>query len=128
MRIAPLLALAAIALSPGITQATTTADFAMKTTEDLYRVCSAAPNDPLRQEAINFCQGFLLGVVGYHDAVTKRQNLKPLICYPSTATRDQGIEAFNAWAANHQQDQKFMNDPAVFGAVRGLAAKWPCKK
>ena len=127
MRVASLLAVAAVALSAGPARATTTADFAMKTTEDLYRVCSVAPNDPLRQEAINFCEGFLLGVVGYHDAVTKRENLKRLICYPSTATRDQGIEAFNVWAASHQQDQKFMSDLAVIGAVRGLAAKWPCK-
>lgn len=128
MRIAPMLAVAVIALSPGLTRATTTADFAMKTTQDLYRVCSVGPDDPLREEAINFCQGFLLGAVSYHDAVTNRENLKRLICYPSTATRDQGIQAFNDWAARNQQNQKFMSDPAVYGAVRGLAAKWPCKK
>ncbi|HZT19702.1 MAG TPA: Rap1a/Tai family immunity protein [Dongiaceae bacterium] len=122
-----LLAAVAAGLWPGLVQAATTSDFTLKTTEDLYRVCSDQPSDPLYSEALNFCQGFLLGVVSYHDAVTDREHLKRLICYPPTATRDQGIQAFVDWAARHQQDQKFMNDPPVVGAVRGLASRWPCK-
>ena len=128
MRIPLLLATAAVALWPNFARATDAANFRLKTTEDLFVVCSTASNDPLRPEAINFCAGFLLGVVSYHDAITDRENLKPFICYPQTATRDQGIQAFIDWAAGHQQDHKFMNDPPVVGAVRGLAAKWPCKK
>ena len=127
MRYVPLIGMAVFALWPNFSRAVDTADFNLKTTEDLYRVCSVAPDDPLRREALDFCEGFLLGVVSYHDAVVKRRNLKRLICYPSTATRDQGIQAFNDWAASHQNDQKFMSDPPVVGAVRGLAAKWPCK-
>jgi len=128
MRLAALLGVTMIGLWPAVAHATSTADFTLKTTEDLYRVCSVATNDPLRPEAINFCEGFLLGAVSYHDEVTGRENLKRLICYPPTATRDQGIEAFNDWAASHQQDQKFMSDPAVVGAVRALASRWPCKR
>jgi len=127
MRVAPLLCVMALGLLPGMVQAVEVANFTLKTTEDLYRVCSVGPDDPLRREALDFCEGFLLGVVGYHDAVTDREHLKPLICYPQTVTRDQGIQAFVDWATSHQQDQKFMSDPPVFGAVRGLAAKWPCK-
>jgi Ssp1 endopeptidase immunity protein Rap1a len=127
MRIVALLSIAAIGLWPDLVQAMDTSYFTLKTTEDLYKVCSVAPDDPLRREALDFCEGFLLGVVSYHDAVTDRENLKRLICYPQTATRDQGIQAFVDWAAAHQQNQKFMNDPPVLGAVRGLAAKWPCK-
>ena len=69
----------------------------------------------------------LLGVVSYHDAIVDREHLKPFLCYPPTATRNQGIQAFIDWAGSHQQDHKFMDDPPVVGAVRGLAAKWPCK-
>lgn len=127
MRLSPLLGIAVIALWPGLVQATGTADFTLKTTEDLYRVCSVGPDEPLRREAINFCEGFLLGALSYHDAITTRENLKRLVCYPPTATRDQGIQAFIDWAVTHQRDQKFMNEPPVFGAVRGLASKWPCK-
>ena len=126
MRMARLLGVAALGLWPGFAQAIDVGTFPMRTTQDLYRVCTVAPDDPLRHEAIDFCQGFLIGSVSYHDAITDRQNLKRLICYPQTATRDQGIQAFVDWAASHQQDRKFMDDPAVVGLVRGLAAKWPC--
>jgi hypothetical protein len=118
---------AAIGLWPGFAQAVDMTNFTLKTTEDLYRICSVASDDPLHQESVDFCEGYLLGVVSYHDAVTDREHLKRLICYPQTATRDEGIQAFIDWAASHQQDRKFMDDPPVFGAVRGLAAKWPCK-
>jgi len=127
MRTAPLLVIAALCLAPGLARASDMSDFSLKTTENLYRVCTPAPDDPLRREALDLCEGFLAGAVSYHDAVTDRVNLKRLICYPQTATRDQGIEAFIEWAAAHQQDQKFMADPAVYGVVRGLAARWPCK-
>lgn len=128
MRIGALLSVAALSLWPTFAQATDATNFSLKTTEDLYLVCTTAPDDPLRPQAINFCEGFLFGAVSYHDAVTDREHLKRLICYPDTATRDDGIRAFIEWAASHQGDNKFMNDPPVFGAVRGLAHKWPCKQ
>ncbi|HUK07973.1 MAG TPA: Rap1a/Tai family immunity protein [Stellaceae bacterium] len=127
MRIPVLVGMTLVALWPGFARAVDKADFDLKTTEDLYKVCSVGPDDPLRAQALNFCEGFLLGVVSYHDQVTERRKLKRLICYPPTVTRDQGIQAFNNWAASHQQDQKYMNEPPVIGAVRGLASTWPCK-
>ena len=127
MRMSVVLGAAALALWPLLSRATDASNFSLKTTEDLYVVCSTPSSDPLRSAAINFCEGYLLGAVGYHDAITDREHLKRLICYPQDATRDQGIQAFVDWAASHQQDRKFMNDPPVVGAVRGLAAKWPCK-
>src|SRR5215471_16144894 len=102
MRIAHLLGVVILVLCPRLGQAMDMADFTLKTTEDLYRVCSVAPDDPLRREALDLCEGFLVGVVSYHDAVTDREHLKRLICYPQTATRDQGIQAFVDWAAAHQ--------------------------
>jgi len=50
----------------------------------------------------------LIGAVSYHDAITDRENLKRLICYPPTATRDQGVQAFIDWAAARQRDQTFL--------------------
>ena len=102
--------------------------YPLKTTEDLYRVCTVPATDPMHTQTIDLCEGFVVGAVSYHDAVSDRRHLKPLICYPASATRDQGVQAFVAWAASHQQDQKFMADPAVIGLVRGLASKWPCSE
>ena len=126
MRIAFFLAIAGVGLLPSVASATDMSNFGLKTTKDLYTVCSTANSDPLRVQAINFCQGYLLGVVSYDDAVADRKHLHRLVCYPPTATRDEGIQAFIEWAAAHQQDQDLMNAPPLLGALRGLASKWPC--
>jgi len=126
MRIAPWLGLVALVAVPALAHAADP-NLPLKTTQDLYRVCTAPASDAQAREEIDVCEGFLIGAVSYHDAISDRQHLKRLICYPATATRDQGIQAFITWAGAHQQNQKFMSDPAVFGVVRALAAKWPCQ-
>jgi hypothetical protein len=133
MRIAPWLGLVALLSIPSFAHAAdpTAADqttLSLKTTQDLYRVCAAGPSDTRAQEELDLCEGFLAGAVSYHDAISDRRHLKRLICYPSTATRDQGIQAFVTWASTNQGNQKYMGDPAVYGVVRALASKWPCGK
>ncbi len=127
MRVAPWLSLLALVSLPSLTYAADPTALSLKTTQDLYRVCAATPGDAQAQEEIDLCGGFLAGAVSYHDAISDRRHLKRLICYPSTATRDQGIQAFISWAGAHQQNQKFMSDPAVYGVVRALGSQWPCK-
>jgi hypothetical protein len=128
MRLPLLLGIAAVGLLPAFASAQEPAYFQMKTTQDLYAVCSLPANDPLYPEAINFCQGYLLAAVHYDYAVSDRKHLQRFVCPPEGVTRTQGIQAFVEWAAGHQQDHKFMDDPPVYGAVRGLAHKWPCKQ
>jgi hypothetical protein len=128
MRAALFIGVASLTLWGGLAKAADDAALALKTTEDLYRVCTTDSSDPRQREDLALCEGFLAGVVSYHDAVVDMKNLKRLICYPSSVTRDDGIRAFVDWAALHQQDKKYMNDPAVAGAVRGLATKWPCSQ
>ena len=111
----------------GCRRAVDSTNFLLNTTEDLYRVCTTPDNDPLRPAAINLCEGFLLGVVTYQNAIADANPRKRLICYPQGVTRDQGIQAFVSWAASRQQDRKFMTDSALMGALRGLASKWPCQ-
>jgi hypothetical protein len=123
-----LFGVAAISLWPTVAGAVDTSNFTLRNTADLYAVCSAPANDPLRPQAINFCEGFLLGVVTYDEAIADNKHLKRFICYPPTATRDEGIQAFVDWAASHKQDRKLMDGSALMGAIRGLAAKWPCKE
>ena len=115
-------------LWPGAAGAVDSSNFVLNTTKDLYLICSTPDNDPLRPVAINFCEGFLLGVVTFQDAIGQANPNKRLICYPQGVTRDQGIQAFVSWAASRQQDQKFMSDSALMGALRGLASKWPCNQ
>jgi hypothetical protein len=127
MRLAPWLGIVVGGFWPALAGATDTTNFTLKTTQDLYVVCSTPTGDPLRREAINFCEGYLLAVASYDFAISDRKHLQRFICVPDGATRDQGIQGFLDWAAGHQQDHKFMDDPPVVGAVRGLAHTWPCQ-
>lgn len=126
MRVRVLLTILGFLLLPMIASATDTTNFVLRTTKDLYAVCSTPASDPLYTQAINFCEGYLLSVVNYDDAISDNKHMHRLICYPVTATRDEGIQIFVNWAADHQQDQSLMNSPPVLGAIRGLASKWSC--
>jgi hypothetical protein len=127
MRLAPLLGLVAVGLWPAFAWSADSSHFNMKTTQDLYAVCSTPTNDPLYSEAINFCEGYLLAAAQFDYAISDRKHLPRYICAPDGVTRNQGIQAFVTWAASHQQDRKFMDDPPPMGAIRGLAQKWPCQ-
>ena len=127
MRVIRLLGIAMLGLWPSLAFAMDSSDITLKTTEDLYQVCSVSADNPQYSEALSFCEGFLFATVSYDYAISDRKNLKRFICFPDTATRNEGIQAFVDWAKAHLQNQKYMNEPPIYGAVRGLAAKWPCK-
>ena len=127
MRVIRLLGVAMLGLWPSLAFAMDSSDITLKTTEDLYQVCSVSADNPQYSEALSFCEGFLFATVSYDYAISDRKNLKRFICFPATATRNEGIQAFVDWGKANLQNQKYMNEPPVYGAVRALAAKWPCK-
>jgi hypothetical protein len=101
-------------------------DMNFDTTEDLYQVCSVQPGAAESVAAAFACRGFIEAAVQYHDAVTDRKNLKPLICYPTTATVADGRAAFVAWATRNAGNATLMGELPVIGLVRALAEKYPC--
>jgi Rap1a immunity proteins len=127
MRVIRLLGVAMLGLWPSLAFAMDSTDITLKTTEDLYQVCSVPADNPDHSRALSFCEGFLLATASYDYAISDRAHLRRFICPPDTATRDEGIQAFIDWAKANLQNEKYMNAPPVEGAVRGLAAKWPCK-
>ena len=104
------------------------ADFRFDSTEDLVQVCSVPATAPEYLTAILACKAFIEATVQYHDQVTDRKKLKPLICAPKTATTAEGRVAFLAWAEKKASDKKLMGEQPVVSLVRALAAKYPCKK
>jgi hypothetical protein len=64
-------------LWPGLASALDISDFNLVTTEDLYRICSFAPNDPTYSQGLAFCEGFLVGALSYHDAISDRTGWNP---------------------------------------------------
>lgn len=104
------------------------ADFRFDSTEDLVQVCSVPATAPEYLTATLACKAFIEATVQYHDQVTDRKKLKPLICAPKTATTEEGRIAFLAWAEKKASDKKLMAEQPVVSLVRALAAKYPCKK
>ena len=100
--------------------------FWISETVDLFELCTTPTDDPLRSEAINYCMAYLDGAVDYHDAVSDHKEMNRLICYPNTATLEEGVLVFIAWAQANQGDKKLMDEPTVIGVVRALEDKWPC--
>ena len=56
MRRMTLILLLAVAISfPGFAGAVSEKDFEAKTTEEMIKLCTASPDDPLYHQAVNFC-------------------------------------------------------------------------
>jgi hypothetical protein len=103
-------------------------NFRFDSTADLVAVCSVPVDAAEYQVANQACRAFIEATVEYHDAVSDRKKMKRLICYPPTATIEDGKAAFLAWAKAKAGDAKLMAEQPVIGLVRALAAKSPCKK
>lgn len=95
--------------------------------QDLYNTCAVKPEAPDYVVTTFACRGFIGGAVQYHDAVSDRKHLKRLICYPKTATVEDGRDAFVAWGEKNLNNKERMGEAAVIGLVRALAEKYPCK-
>ncbi len=100
-------------------------DFHLKTTQDLLDLCSAQPGQPLGNEAIHFCEGYIEGAVVYHDLIVGK-DMKRIICYPKEATRNDAIGVLTTWGQANKANAQLMNDRAMYGLIRSLQDKWPC--
>jgi hypothetical protein len=113
-------------LPSGSAVAQQTADSDVFKVRDLYAICAVARGSADYEAATAGCRGFIGGAVQYHDAVSDREHLKRLICYPQTATVADGRVAFLRWAENNAGNQARMDELAVIGLVRALADAYPC--
>lgn len=102
-------------------------DFRFDTTADLAAVCSVTADAPEYALSNQACRAFIEAAVQYHDEIANRKKMKRLVCYPASATIEDGKAAFVAWAAAHSKDAKLMGEQPVIGLMRSLAGKYPCK-
>jgi hypothetical protein len=114
-------------LLPGLaSSAVTEEDFVAKTTRNLINLCTASPQDTFYEEAINFCQGYLVGAYHYSIAAKSKEPNELFVCFPEPKpARNQVIAMFVAWTQKHPE---FMNDMPVETEFRFLAEKYPCNK
>jgi hypothetical protein len=114
-----------VLLLPVVANAVTEQDFQVKDTQSLINLCSAPQGDPLYDEAIHFCHGYLVGAFHYDKMIHASTESKPLFCIPDPApSRNETINNFIVWAKAHPQ---YMNEVPVETEFRFLTETWPCK-
>jgi hypothetical protein len=120
----PLLAIAAGFLPVYGHAAVSESSFLVRTTGDLVDLCTAAPTDPLATAALNFCQGFGVGVFRVLQEQEMARSSGRLFCVPNpTPTRNQVFASFVQWArANPGQ----LAQPPQDGVAMFLATQYPC--
>ena len=117
-------------LIPGLAGAAVTDDdFVLATAQNLLNLCSVSASDPRAKEAIQMCEGFMVGAYHFYLATNTgkgdRGDMR-LVCMPNpTPTRDQVVAMFVEWAKVNPQ---YMKEAPVDSEFRFLGEKWPCKK
>jgi len=120
-----ILLLVAAILFPGFAGAASEKDFEVQTTENILNLCTAAPDDPLYHQAVNFCHGFLVGAFHYYAAAGSGPGGLELVCLPeSPPSRNDTIDMFIEWTKAHPQ---YWKEKSVETEFRFLMQKWPCK-
>ena len=106
--------------------AVTDEDFVLATTQNLVNLCAVSADDPRAKEAIQMCEGYMVGAYHYYLATNSGKNDMRLVCMPSpTPTRDQMAAMFVEWAKANPQ---YMKEAPVDSEFRFMSTRWPCKK
>ena len=109
------------AVAGGVTEK----DFVADTTQDLIDLCMVSPDDPLYDQAIGFCHGYLVGAWDYYEAQSSGPKGIKFVCPPSPMpSRNDAISMFIEWAKAHPQH---MGETPVESEFRFLTEKWSCK-
>jgi hypothetical protein len=117
-------------LDPGLAGAAVTdEDFVLSTTQNLVNLCSVSADDPRAKEAIQMCEGYILGAYHFYLATNSgkgdRGDMR-LVCMPNpTPSRNEVAAMFVEWAKANPQ---YMKEAPVDSEFRFMNAKWPCKK
>ena len=116
----------AILFSVSAHSSVTEDDFLVKTTQNIINLCTANGDDPLQEEAIHFCHGYLVGAFHYYYAQTVGDPSKARVCFPDPRpSRNDAIDSFIAWA---KQRPQYANEIPVETEFRFLEETWPCTK
>lgn len=99
-------------------------DFHVRTTRDLFDLCSAKVDHELHDAAKGFCLGFVDAAHDYHHALTSGDLLAPIACSPEGTTREDAVNIFLNWA--RANPDLMDSESAINGLMRAVSEKWPC--
>jgi hypothetical protein len=115
------------ALSPELARAGVTQDsFLLRNTGDLVSLCTAPQSQALFTAAVNFCQGFVVGIFRVLNEEDAARESGKWFCLPEPApTRNEGIASFVEWAKANpsKMDQQPADSVALF-----LSQQYPCPR
>ena len=119
-----ILVLFVLLCAPGWAGAVSQENFILDTTDDLVAICTAPDGDPLQEEAISFCMGYLVGAYHYHMAENAGPVGSPMVCPPDPRPpRAQVVKMFMDWVKKHPE---YKNDEPVEIWFRYLIETYPC--
>jgi hypothetical protein len=123
-RLLPVLVVCAT-MSAGATRAAVTEDsFLLRNSDDLATLCSAMQSDPLYTAAVNFCQGFVVGVFRVLQEENAAGPLIHLFCLTNPMpTRSEAVASFVQWI---RADPKRSTRSGADGIAAFLAQRYPC--
>ncbi len=99
-------------------------DFVAATTRDLLNLCAASPDDPLYQQAINFCHGYLIGAYHFDQAMAAGPEGTRLVCMPDPEpSRNEEIARLVKWVQAHPE---YFDESPVETEFRYLMQRFPC--
>ena len=114
-----------VAASVGVARGEVAQDnFLVRNTGDLLELCSAPQSSPLYTAAVNFCQGFAVGVFRVLQTESAARGMHGLFCMPTPVpTRNQAIAGFVQWV---RENPGQMAQPPADGIAAYLAHQYPC--
>lgn len=95
----------------------------MKTSGDLYTLCSLEPQSALYDKGLAFCYGFVSGAMSFYGAIADSPKTPKVICTDHDIPRGVMVETFLRWAENNQDK---MQESPIDGLVRAAMDRWPC--
>ena len=100
-------------------------DFELKTTRELYDVCTTPEEHEYVKYAIGTCLGYILGAAHYHRAASSPET-PSLACPPDDLNLVDLARIFAEWAQRHEDDPALMQELPVQGVMRASVEQWPC--
>lgn len=95
----------------------------MKTSGDLYTLCSLDENNGLYDKGIAFCYGFVSGAMSFYGAIADSPKTPKVICTDHDIPRGVMVDTFLRWAESNQDK---MQESPIDGLVRAAMDRWPC--
>ena len=100
-------------------------DFILDTTDDLVTICTVPDGDPLQEEALSFCMGYLVGAYHYHVVENSGPDGNLMVCPPDPRPpRAKVLKMFMDWVKKHPE---YKNGEPVETWFRFLTETYPCK-